>query len=312
MRQRLLPRGGRIAIEAPSGTIDPEILKSGVAELEQAGFDVSLAPHVLNHSEGVFSAPDAMRAADLAAALADPDVDAIWCARGGYGAMRTLDALEPYGGWRKVFGQTDKLVVGFSDITVLHAAAAISSGLGLHGPMLKHIARHGIGSPDVQATLALLSGEPFSITRPALRGSRDGEACGRLIGGNLSIIYSLAAADMTPDLNGAILFIEDLSEYRYHVDRMMRSLRMAGLLRKIGGLIVGQMTNMKDGATPFGRDACQIVADAVADLDIPVFVGYPAGHATEENFPLVVGHDCQLRVSRGVATFSQTPIAPRP
>lgn len=305
MPQRLLPSGGRIAIVAPSGAIDPEFLKSGVVELMRAGFDVRLAPHVLNHKEGVFAAPDSLRAADLASALADPDVDVVWCARGGYGALRTLDALDEFGGWRQVFSDTDKVVVGFSDITVLHAAAALNSKVGLHGPMLKHIALHGVGSPDVQATLALLRGEPFSITRPALPGSRDGQVRGKLVGGNLSILYSLAAARMLPDLNGAILFIEDLSEYRYHIDRMIRSLRMSGALDKISGLIVGQMTGMKDGATPFGSDAYQIVADAVSDLDIPVFIGYPAGHAPDENYPLVMGADCQLSVCDGTATLSQ-------
>lgn len=305
MPQRLLPPGGRIAIVAPSGAIDPEILKSGVAELTRAGFDVRLEPHVLNHKEGVFAASDSLRAADLASALADPDVDVVWCARGGYGALRTLDALAEFGGWRQVFRDADKVVVGFSDITVLHAASALNSKVGLHGPMLKHIALHGVDSPDVQATLALLRGEPFSIARPALPGSRYGEAHGKLVGGNLSILYSLAAARMLPDLDGAILFIEDLSEYRYHVDRMMRSLRMSGSLDKISGLVIGQMTGMKDGATPFGRDACQIVADAVADLDIPVFVGYPAGHAPDENYPLVMGADCQLSVCGGMATLSQ-------
>lgn len=305
MPQRLLPPGGRISIVAPSGVLDPEILNSGVAELIRAGFYVRIESHVLNHSEGVFSAPDSLRSADLARALSDPDVDVVWCARGGYGAMRTLDALGCYGGWREVFNQTDKVIVGFSDITVLHTAAAINNNIGLHAPMLKHIARHGADSPDVRATLDLLQGKPFSITRPALPGSRDGEACGKLIGGNLSILYSLAAADMMPCLDGAILFIEDLSEYRYHIDRMIRSLRMAGCLDNIRGLVVGQMTGMKDGATPFGRDAYQIVADAVTGLDIPVFVGYPAGHAPEENYPLVIGADCELSVRGGAATLSQ-------
>lgn len=310
MSQRLLPNGGRIQIVAPSGAIDPEILQAGSAALKLAGFDVRLAPHVLNNKVGVFAATDNLRAADLANALADHEVDVVWCARGGYGALRTIEALGKFGGWQAVFRQTDKVVVGFSDITALHAAAALCGHVGVHGPMLKHIAIHGADAPDVRATLDILRGKPFSITRQAMPGSRDGEARGKLIGGNLSILYSLAAARMTPSLRGAILFIEDLSEYRYHVDRMIHSIRMAGLLNGLRGLIVGQMTNMKDGATPFGRDAYQIVSDSVADLDIPVFIGYPAGHAADENFPLVIGQGCQLSVSRGMATVSQTLAEP--
>ena len=310
MRQQFLAGGGRIAVVAPSGPLSSDLLSAGVGCLRSMGFAVSVMPHADGCRDGVFAAADSDRAYDLAEALASAEADAVWCARGGYGAMRTLEALGRFGGWRKVFGETDKILVGFSDITALHSAAARCGGVGLHGPMLKHMATRGADSPDVQATLALLRGDAFSLSRPALQGSRDGEAEGRLIGGNLSILYSLASTPLMPDPDGAILFIEDLSEYRYHIDRMMRALRFSGFLSRLSGVIVGQMTGMRDGATPFGRDAFQIVADAVADYAYPVFVGYPAGHDPSENFPLLIGGECRMRVAGGMATVWQSARRP--
>lgn len=305
MSQRLLQPGGHIAVVAPSGHISGEYLHDGVEALRSAGFSVDLMPHVAGFSQGVFSASDAQRAEDLHLALSDPRYDAVWCTRGGYGAMRTLESLEPYGGWREVFVQTDKVVVGFSDITTLHSASTVVGKCGVLGPMLKHIATHGLSSPDVQATLAVLRGDGFSLSRPAMTGSRDGVAEGRVIGGNLSIVYSLAFTELLPPPDGAILFIEDLSEYRYHIDRMIRALRFSGYLSRLAGLVVGQMTGMRDGATPFGADAFQIIAEAVADYHYPLFIGYPSGHAPEENYPLVIGGHARLEVKDGLGTLIQ-------
>ncbi len=305
MSQRLLPQGGRIAVVAPSGHIADEYLHDGLAALRAAGFAVDVMPHVAGPAQGVFSAADSQRAADLHLALSDPRYDVVWCTRGGYGAMRTLEALEPYGGWRSVFSQTDKMIVGFSDITALHSASAVVGQCGILGPMLKHIATHGVDSPDVQATLSILRGDGFALSRPAMAGSREGVAEGRVIGGNLSIVYSLASTALLPPPDGAILFIEDLSEYRYHIDRMIRALRFSGYLSRLSGLIVGQMTGMRDGATPFGADAFQIISDAVADYHYPVFIGYPSGHAPEENYPLIIGGHAKLEVENGLGTLIQ-------
>ncbi len=305
MSQRLLPAGGRIAIVSPSGALADEFLAGGVGALWSAGYSVDVMPHVAGCRTSVFSASDDQRAADLAEALAREDVDVVWCARGGYGAMRTLEALDAFGGWQKVMGNTDKILVGFSDITALHAASARCGRCGLLAPMLKHISNHGIDSPDVVATLSLLRGDGFSLSRPAMPGSRDGEAEGVLVGGNLSIVYSMASTPLMPSPDGAILFIEDLSEYRYHIDRMIRALRFSGFLSRLNGIIVGQMTGMKDGATAFGSDAFQIISAAVADYGYPVFVGYPSGHAPEENYPLLIGGHCRMKVADGVGTLFQ-------
>ena len=295
MLQRSLPSAPAdacIAVVAPSGALLPQFLQQAVDLLRQAGFRVKVMPHVAGSAVSVFAAPDDLRADDLRAALADPDVDAVWCARGGYGAVRTIQALS-----QDVFAASDKVIVGFSDITAIHSLSVRAGHVAILGPMLKHIATHGLLSPDVANTFALLRRQPVSIACNALPGSRPGTVSAPLVGGNLSILYSLRAtpADVIPD--GNILFIEDLCEYNYHIDRMMQNLRFSGLLARISGLIVGQMTDMKDGATPFGKDAYQIIADAVADYDYPVLLGFPSGHDPAVNQPLLLGATASLAVN---------------
>lgn len=275
-----------------------------MAALREVGFRVCVMPRAQGPAQGVFAASDAARALDLAAALSRPDIDAVWCARGGYGAMRTLMALDARGGWRSVFASTDKLIVGFSDITAIHSATVQCGGVGVLGPMLKHLALHGVSSPDVVATLDALQGKPINIRCVPLPGSVVGQAAGRLIGGNLSILYSMMSTPLMPSPDGCLLFIEDLAEYRYHIDRMMRSLRFSGFLSRLAGVVVGQMTGMKDGATPFGHTAYEVVADAVADYGYPVLLGFPSGHDPKENYPILLGAEGRLQVAEDEANLT--------
>lgn len=286
-----LPDGGRIAIVAPSGAIAPEYLDKGIALIQSKGYSVEVMPHVRDCRTGVFAATDAQRASDMEEAILRDDIDAIICARGGYGAVRTIQHMK-----KSVVQRCDKWLVGFSDITVFHSALTHYGIASIHGPMLKHIAVHGIDSDDVKKTFDLMRGKKVSVSCESALYSRSGKVSGKLIGGNLSLIYSLrrTAIDIAP--KGAILFIEDLSEYNYHIDRMMQNLKYSGVLAKLGGLVVGQMTDMKDGATAFGSDAYAIIADAVAQYDYPVLMGYPAGHADEVNMPLRMGGEATLRV----------------
>lgn len=306
MRYRTLKPGGTIAVVAPSGFLAPTLLRGGVEALRAAGYAVEVMPHVGVGPHGVYAATDEERASDLALALSSPDVDVVWCARGGYGAVRTLMALDAHGGWRRLFAETDKMVVGFSDITALHAAAATVGGMGVLGPMLKHLSAHGADSPDVAQTLRLLAGERVEVRSSPMEGSACGRAEGRLVGGNLSIIYSLLSSPIAPSPDGSILFIEDLAEYRYHIDRIMQSLRFSGFLSRLAGVVVGQMLDMKDGATPFGSDAYRIVADAVAGYGYPVLLGYPSGHDPAVNHPVLVGGRAVLDVTAGEASLSMS------
>ena len=286
-----LPDGGRIAIVAPSGAIAPEYLTKGVESIESKGYKVEIMPHVKNCQTGVFAATDAERAIDMAEAISRDDIDAIICARGGYGAVRTIQLID-----KKILRNCNKWIVGFSDITVFHSALTHYGIASLHGPMLKHIAVHGIDSEDVQKTFDIMRGKKNKINCNSVNYSRAGKTEGLLIGGNLSLIYSLRRTPIDIAPKGAILFIEDLSEYNYHIDRMMQNLKYSGVLAKLNGLIVGQMTDMKDGATPFGCDTYKIIADAVAGYDFPVLMGYPAGHADNINMPLRMGAKARLSV----------------
>lgn len=286
---RNIVKGSTIAVVAPSGTLDSQILKKAVDIIVDEGYKVEIMSHVEGFKRGVFSASDGDRAADLSEAIERDDIDAIICARGGYGAMRTLQKLSP-----ETLLRCDKWLVGFSDITVLHSYLSKHDIASIHGPMLKHIATHGFGHSDIENLFALMRGERVEIEVPEHALSREGQVQGTIVGGNLSIVYSLRGTPAEVDYEGKILFIEDLCEYRYHIDRMMQNLRYSGVLSKLSGLIVGQFTDMKDGATPFGKSEYEIISEAVEEYDYPVLLGYPAGHADDVNQPLVMGRRCTI------------------
>lgn len=309
MHQRKLEPGAVIAIVAPSGALPEEYLHGAVDQFRSRGYEVRVMPHVCGPRCSVFAADDEARASDLMAALSDPDVSVVWCARGGYGAVRTLQAMarmfpaegdDPLA----IFAKSDKVIVGFSDITALNSAVVSRGGIALHGPMLKHIANYGLDAPDVAQTLDLLEGKALTHSVVPMPGSRKGTVTAKVVGGNLSLVSSLCQTPVEIDADGCILFIEDLNEYNYHVDRMIQNLRFAGKLSRLAGLVVGQMTGMKDGATPFGRNAYEVVADAVADYDFPVLIGFPAGHETGINHPIMLGATATLTVDDDSASLA--------
>lgn len=284
-----LEKGGKIAIVAPSGYLDEGLLMKGAGVIESAGYEVEIMPHVSGHRVGVFSASDDMRSDDLCEAISREDIDAVICARGGYGAMRTLQKMPS-----DMLGKCRKWLVGFSDITVLHSELSRCGVASIHGPMIKHIATHGMEHDDVANMFRLMRGEQVSVEVSAHELTREGRAEGVMVGGNLSILYSLRGTPAEVDYRGKILFIEDLCEYRYHIDRMMQNLKYSGILEGLSGLVVGQFTDMKDGATPFGATAYEIISELVKEYDYPVLFGYPAGHDDSENQPLVMGRQCVI------------------
>lgn len=281
-----------IVIVAPSGTIGGEYLVKGVDVLRSLGFGVELMPHVGQAACGVFSGSDEERAEDLRVALTKPGVDVVLCTRGGYGAVRTLQQLP-----KDIFKQIDdRLIVGFSDITAIHSMSTLSGRVSVHGPMLKHLAEHDVDAPDVKALLDILRGEGVKITLEANPLNRLGKAEGTIIGGNLSILYSLRGtpADVLAEPDGKILFIEDLCEYNYHIDRMMQNLRYSGILNRIAGLVVGQFIDIKEGKTPFGMSVYEVIAKAMEGTTCPILFGYPAGHDDDINYPIRLGAKCAI------------------
>lgn len=301
-RIRNIAKGDTIAIVSPSGTISVDLLNKAVAKIVAEGYNVEVMPHVVGCQSGVFSAPDADRAADLEQALLRHDIAAVICARGGYGAVRTLQNIDI-----SLLEHCDKWLVGFSDITALHSVLTSNGIPSIHGPMLKHIAEHGMHSDDVELMFNVMRGEAYKVEAELGSDSRQGEASGVITGGNLSIVYSLRSTPADIDPTGKILFLEDLCEYNYHIDRMIQNLKYSGFLSKLNGLILGQFTGMKDGATPFGKEAVEIITDAVAEYSYPVWTGFRAGHAQEVNMPIVMGAKCSMKVTKtsGQITLSR-------
>jgi muramoyltetrapeptide carboxypeptidase len=198
------------------------------------------------------------------------------------------------------FVRKPKWIVGYSDITVFHSHIHTCFGIEtLHATMPKNILSD-IPDDGVKSMVNTLFGAPVSYTFAKTRWAREGYAEGILTGGNLSIIYSLMGSVSEPDTKGKILFLEDLDEYLYHVDRMMMNLKRAGKLSGLAGLIVGGMTGMNDNIIPFGKTAEEIISGAVAEYNYPVCFDFPAGH-TEKNMALILGRNVKFTVGKQVS-----------
>ena len=270
-RPRYLQPGDRVAIVAPARKISHTEMDAAVNLLRSWQLEVVLPDHLFD-SDHQFAGSDATRAETLQQQLDDPDIGAIFCARGGYGTVRIIDQLD-----FTRFCQKPKWIVGYSDITVLHSH--IHSLLGL--PTLHATMPVNFGAEPSPATESLrrflfgMNRDQVDYTWEPNRLNRSGKAHAPVVGGNLSILYSMLGSRSQIDTHGKILLVEDLDEYLYHIDRMMQALRRASMLDGLAGLIVGGMTDMHDNTVPFGHTAEEIVADAVAGFDYPVAFGAP-------------------------------------
>jgi muramoyltetrapeptide carboxypeptidase len=225
--------------------------------------------------------------------LDDPEVKAIFSARGGYGAVRIIDTLD-----FTRFCAHPKWIAGYSDVTVFHAHIQQNFGIQtLHCTMPFSFSKDAASTELMgQALFGRLN--EYTLTAHGL--NRAGNGNGILCGGNLSLVYALAGTSSDIDTAGKILFLEDLDEYLYHIDRMMMQLKRSGKLAPLAGLIVGGMSDMKDNAIPFGKTAEEIIIDAVKEYDYPVCFGFPAGHG-EKNFPLFSGRKASLNCGETVS-----------
>lgn len=285
---RLLP-GYTIGLVAIARWVNPEIIEDACRMISEWGYQVVLGDTV-HKKHNQFGGTDAERAADLQAMLDNPNIKGIVILRGGYGIIRLIDHLD-----FTAFTKHPKWIIGFSDVTILHAHVNDKLGLPtLHAPM-PYSWMHN--TPEALLSLQhALSGTPKPLQAPAHALNIRGDVSAPLIGGNLSILYSLLGTRYGFSTAGKILVIEDLDEYVYHIDRMMMSLQLAGKLDHIAGLVVGGMTDMKDHATPFGEDAETIIHRLTARLNIPVAFGMPFGHI-DDNQTLLLGNMARLEVT---------------
>jgi len=278
-----------IRIISPSGHLDASFIEQATARLRAWGYIVSVGAHARD-TYGRFAGSDDDRLSDLAEALRDPDVDLILCARGGYGLQRIIDRVPAI----------SKPVLGFSDITALHQLAALHHQPSLHGIMCKHIATLPDDAEPILALRKALAGEPLSYAVPAHPLNRPGSVCAPVMGGNLSVLYGLQGTKYSLPSSegkgvGPILLIEDIAERHYHIDRMMRNLRLSGVLAHLSGLIVGQFSDCDDD--PLMRQTVyETIKEVVADYDYPVLFDAPVGHV-EHNLPLWLGVPTLLDVT---------------
>ena len=270
-----------IRIISPSGVIDPSFIDGATTRLRAWGYIVSEGAHARD-ALGRFAGTDEDRLADITEALQDSSVDLILCSRGGYGLQRIIDRVP----------EITKPIIGFSDITALHQAASIHGCSTLHSIMCKHIATLPEESEPIQTLRKALAGEPLEYRWTNHPLNRFGEACAPIVGGNLSVLYGLQA---TPYALGKlsfqfpILLIEDIAERHYHIDRMIRNLRMSGVLAHLSGLIVGQFSDCEEDPL-MQQSVYETINEAVANYDYPVIFDAPVGHV-ERNLPLWIhGH----------------------
>lgn len=282
-----LKLGDCIGIVAPARKISVEELAPAIKMLESWGLKVKLGKHIYS-THNQFAGTDTERCSDFQSMLNDSAVKAVLAARGGYGEVRIIDSID-----FSAFKKHPKWIVGYSDVTVFHNHIQTLLGIEtLHGTMPISFNKD---AESLDLLKKVLFGEPIAYTISSNSLNKNGEAKGVLVGGNLSLLYALASTPSDIDTRGKILFLEDLDEYLYHIDRMMMQLKRSGKLSGLKGLVIGSFSEMKDNTVPYGKTAEEIILDAVNEYDYPVCFDFPAGHGVK-NYPLFLGREIELSV----------------
>ena len=291
-----LKKGDTVLILATAGIInDSTIINNSIEILKSWGLNVRLGKN-LYESNGHFAGTDKQRLEDFQNAIDDDNIKAVWCARGGYGTVRIIDDID----FTK-FKQHPKWVIGFSDVTVLHNEIHNLGIETIHAMMPSTLKPGDEEQKKAQKSLKkALFGKKIKYRVSESDYNKDGEAAGQLVGGNLSILYSLLGSKSTISAENKILFIEDVGEYEYHIDRMLLNLKRNGYFDKCKGLIVGGISDVRENDVAFGKTVEEIVLDAVKEYDFPVSFDFPAGHI-RDNRTLILGREISLLVKENKA-----------
>ncbi|MBC7384505.1 MAG: LD-carboxypeptidase [Bacteroidia bacterium] len=284
-----LEKGDKIAIVATARKINETEITNAVSILKGWGLEVVFAPYLFEE-ENQYAGNDNIRSKSLQLVLDDPSIKAIFCARGGYGTVRIIDALD-----FTAFNDTPKWIIGYSDITVLHAHIFTNFKLpSIHAIMAFNMQTERAHNESIESLRKVIFAEPNEITflKHSLN-QHEKNVSGILTGGNLSVLYSILGSKSETDLTDKILFLEDLDEYLYHIDRMMQGLKRSGKLKHLKALVVGDMSDMKDNIIPFGKSAYEIIAESISTYNYPVFFGAPCGHE-RRNLALMFGVEYNL------------------
>jgi len=290
-----LKPGDTIAIVSTARKITKSELNPALELLAYLGLKAVLG-HTIGAEDHQFAGDDSLRTRDFQAMMDNPNVKAIWCARGGYGTVRMIDGLD-----FSNFLKNPKWIIGYSDITVLHSHIHRFGIETLHAQMPLEIETKS--QEAQQGIFQVLFGRNYEIRyNSETTKNQLGHAQGALVGGNLSVLYSLCGSPSAIETAGKILFLEDLDEYLYHIDRMFQNLKRNGLFENLAGLVLGGFTQMHDNTIPFGRTVEEIVSDCVGNVTYPICFDFPAGHI-KDNRALILGRTVELSVTSNKVTM---------
>lgn len=293
--------GDTVGVVAPAAAVEREYLERGVAALRAMGYGVKVSPHVLDRA-GVLAGEDAVRATELTSFFADPDVKAIFAARGGYGSGRLLPLLD-----FDLLARSPKIFLGFSDETyLLNALVDRSRMVAFHGPMVAMDFARGIGAESSNHLMQMMSGQRDRFALEARAKLRPGAAHGRLIGGCLSVIVAMIGTPWEPKFDGCILFLEDTGEKAYRIDRMLTQLAQAGILGRVAGIVFGAIRPVEESIQE-AKLIDDFIGEATARLDCPVLGGLEAGHGTA-NFVLPLGLGATLDAEARSLSFTEAAV----
>jgi muramoyltetrapeptide carboxypeptidase len=295
-----LQKGDTIGITCPAGYMAAEKAQTCIDTLHEWGYNVMVGKTLGSASDNYFSGTDEERADELQAMLDDDSIKAILCGRGGYGVGRIIDQLD-----FEAFRQHPKWLIGFSDITVLHAHIYSNYKIAtLHAPMAAAFNDGAAENEFIQSLKNAIEGKKAKYESAIHEFNKRGEAVGELVGGNLTLLSHLIGTSSDIKTKGRILFLEDTGELLYKIDRMMHQLKRSGKLDKLAGLIIGGFTDTSDTERPFGNTVYEIIRDIVKEYDYPVCFGFPVSHE-KENYALKIGVGYKLKVGKNKVTLEE-------
>jgi len=288
-----LQKGDTIGLVCPAGYMPLEKVQTCINTLQEWGYNVKIGKTVGGESQTYFSGTEDERLTDFQQMLNADEVKAVLCARGGYGTTHLIDRLD-----FKKFKKHPKWIIGYSDITILHAHLYTNYYISsLHAPMAGAFNEGGFNNQYVLSLKDALEGRKAIYQCPVHESNKRGRASGELVGGNLALLAHLAGTDSDLKTKGKILFIEDVGEYLYNIDRMLYQLKRSGKLSKLAGLVVGGFTESKDTDRPFGKNAFEIIKDIVKEFNYPVCFDFPVSHS-DRNYALKIGVKYRLKITR--------------
>ena len=286
----------KIALAAPARNVTPNEMEFAIRWLHDHGFE-SVFDNRLYSVDNIAAGSDTLRCSIIQEYMDRDDIDAIWMARGGYGSIRIIDKLD-----FSKFMKHPKPIIGFSDVTVFHGKLSRLGIPSIHASMPHILANK---TPEaLQSLIDALTGKPLHYEWPSFPLNRLGDAEGLMVGGNLSVLCGMLGSNSFPETGGKILFLEDVDEYIYHVERMMYALKRAGKLDHLKALVIGGLTDIHDNPDPFGKTVEQAIFDVVKEYDYPVCFGFPAGHQAE-NRAIVLGKTAMIRIGKENSHFLQ-------